>query len=196
MKEAPARLEQEGWAKVRPAISLSVRLVDTSLYRGLTRQPYRAYLLRGMFVAGMTGNAADAERLQGEAIKILEWGAQKWANVPTSERGAVFTPTFIRGCKSMQLENYMGVGSVPLADVQLLDADHHHDQAFCKNPGPGKQPYSLDGLHDFAQEQLRETRANPPDLHVTRTPGFIMAFHTYPEAHALTWVATMHTRYG
>jgi hypothetical protein len=65
--------------------------------------------MRGMFVSGMTGDYAGAERLQREAIEILRWGARKWADVPISEKGVVFTPTFIMGAKSMHLETYMQV---------------------------------------------------------------------------------------
>jgi hypothetical protein len=102
--------------------------------------PSRAYLMRAMFVAGLSGNAADAERLQGEAIKILEWGARKWANVPTSERGAVFTSTFIRGCKSMQLENYMHVRTYCLHTCGLEPLTNVPCSGFLQRSGPRGTP--------------------------------------------------------
>jgi hypothetical protein len=73
------------------------------------RSVRRAYLMRGMFISGLGGEYAEAARLQGEAIEILNWGAQKWKNVPYEQKGSVFRPTFIVGAKSMMLEIYLNV---------------------------------------------------------------------------------------
>jgi len=37
------------------------------------------------------------------ALEVLEWGLRKWENVPTTDRGAIFEMTFIRGVKRLRL---------------------------------------------------------------------------------------------
>jgi hypothetical protein len=82
--------------------------------------------------------------------------------------------------------NYMQVRA-SLLSSQSRELILYIFQAFCRDPGPGNQPYSLEGLHDFAQEVLKETRENPSDPEVILPPGFDLAFDIYPQAHALTY---------
>ena len=43
------------------------------------------------------------------AVEVLEWGARVWKDVPKSDRGAIFEPSFIRGVKRLHLKSQMKV---------------------------------------------------------------------------------------
>lgn len=47
-------------------------------------------------------------------LSVLEWGLKTWKDVPNSERGAVFTETFIRGIRKHYLNAYLSVRSFQL----------------------------------------------------------------------------------
>ena len=43
------------------------------------------------------------------AVEVLEWGARIWKDLPKSDRGAIFEPSFIRGVKRLHLKSQMKV---------------------------------------------------------------------------------------
>lgn len=43
------------------------------------------------------------------ALSVLEWGQQTWKDVPTSQRGVIFVPTFVRGIRRFYLNEYLKV---------------------------------------------------------------------------------------
>ncbi|KAH9474765.1 Small glutamine-rich tetratricopeptide repeat-containing protein 2 [Psilocybe cubensis] len=86
--EAPKRLKREGWSKLRPALSVTVR----------------AWIIAG-FVGGSIGKYAAAMEYHSRALEVLEWGERTWQNVPFTERGVMFRKTFIRAVKRMKLSS-------------------------------------------------------------------------------------------
>ncbi len=42
-------------------------------------------------------------------IDVLEWGAEKWKDVPSDDRGYIFQKTFVRAIKRLKMDAYLGV---------------------------------------------------------------------------------------
>ncbi|KJA14493.1 hypothetical protein HYPSUDRAFT_49121 [Hypholoma sublateritium FD-334 SS-4] len=85
-EEALKRLAQEGWASLRPALSITVR----------------AWLMCGMMYNSFGKHQAAVEYYT-RAVEVLDWGQLMWRDVPAIDRGVIFEKTFIRGAKRMQL---------------------------------------------------------------------------------------------
>ncbi|KAH7930147.1 hypothetical protein BV22DRAFT_77327 [Leucogyrophana mollusca] len=93
IEEARQRQREKGWGNVRPALSTTVR----------------AWIMRAVFDDNLRGEPQIAEEFLKRSLDLLEWGRQFWKNVPSSDRGAIFEDTFIRGVRSMHLETFMRV---------------------------------------------------------------------------------------
>ncbi|KAF9496738.1 hypothetical protein BDN71DRAFT_1429949 [Pleurotus eryngii] len=90
LRLARERLASEGWNKVRPALSVSVR----------------GRFLRGFIQAGLTKRPDIALQFIGHAIEIIELCKKEWPDVPDSDRGAIFQTTFLLGLRAEWLEQY------------------------------------------------------------------------------------------
>ncbi|KAF4612295.1 hypothetical protein D9613_004070 [Agrocybe pediades] len=86
-QDAVTRLKNQGWDKVRPAISTTIR----------------AWIMRGFMAQKAQQQHLVALEYYSQALEVLEWGHRKWEDVPTSDRGVVFESTFIRGVKHLRL---------------------------------------------------------------------------------------------
>ncbi len=51
----------------------------------------------------------NAMQFYRSVLSVLEWGLKTWKDEPNSERGAIFTPTFVRGVRRHYLNSYLGV---------------------------------------------------------------------------------------
>ncbi|KIK02047.1 hypothetical protein K443DRAFT_6459 [Laccaria amethystina LaAM-08-1] len=85
-KEAPQRLEREGWPPVRKALACTVR----------------AWIVRA-FVESSTGNRAVGSEFYRHILEILEWGRRIWSDISKEDRGVVFELSFVRGVKRLYL---------------------------------------------------------------------------------------------
>ncbi|PPQ92548.1 hypothetical protein CVT25_010381 [Psilocybe cyanescens] len=85
-EEAPKRLKREGWHKVRPALSTTIR----------------AWLMCGV-LSKVTGKYATSIEYYSRTLDVLEWGARTWQKVSAADRGVIFSKTFIRGARRMKL---------------------------------------------------------------------------------------------
>ncbi|KAJ8692608.1 hypothetical protein PTI98_009906 [Pleurotus ostreatus] len=90
LRLARERLASEGWDKVRPALSVSVR----------------GRFLRGFIQAGLTKRPDIALQFIGHAIEIIELCKKEWPDVPGSDRGAIFQTAFLLGLRAEWLEQY------------------------------------------------------------------------------------------
>ncbi|KAJ3527907.1 hypothetical protein NM688_g8062 [Phlebia brevispora] len=164
----------EGWQAVRRALSLTVR----------------ALIMRAFIVWGSMEEHVPALEYYKSAITILEWGLHTWANVPNSERGAIFTDTFVRGVRRLYIEVYLAVPFPllrlwrPHGMIRLTRLMCVLGQA-CKKLGPDSE-YSLDILEDLAQKMLDETQAHMPSGREDwmQDAGFFLSFFVYPTADA------------
>lgn len=62
-------------------------------------------------LAGFTGKYATSIEYHSRALEVLEWGERTWQNVPTEQRGVIFSKTFIRGVRRMKLTSMHTVSS-------------------------------------------------------------------------------------
>lgn len=54
-----------------------------------------------------------AIELYRQAVEILEWGRQKWNDVPSDDRGSMFDLTYIRAIKRMYITALIEVRKFP-----------------------------------------------------------------------------------
>ncbi|TFK93035.1 hypothetical protein K466DRAFT_479395 [Polyporus arcularius HHB13444] len=150
MKQVPERLRAEGWDVVRPALSLTVR----------------GWIMRAFLEDNLKNNVVTALDFYTSALEVLQWGQELYKDVPFSEKGQIFQPTFIRGVKSLRLDAFM--------------------KAYTKERSANPK-YSLDELLAGAQELLDELVGAPTQPQTVDDYAFILAFHRYPtgQAHAI-----------
>ncbi|KAF7302651.1 TPR-REGION domain-containing protein [Mycena chlorophos] len=156
MKEVPERLKNSSWSAVRPAVAITIR----------------AWILRAVMESNM-GRENTADEFFKRAIDILEWGRRIYANVPKSERGAIFEPTILRAVRTLRLANLLG--------VYRANDDH------CG--------YTIDEIGQLAQDLKDETDASERPTSFNGQ-GFFAAFWIYPKAQALSVVAWAHMQRG
>ena len=121
MREVPTRLASEGWKGVRPALSVTIRFAYPSLLNTCVLTRNRAWILRAHFDSGMQRRHDVAVEFTTRAVQLLAWGRETYKNVPKSERGAIFSDTFIIGVRRHLLEALIGVsGSLAGATTALL----------------------------------------------------------------------------
>ena len=61
------------------------------------------------FVSASTKQHVTAVELYSRAVEILQWGQQKWKDVPSDDKGSIFEPTYIRGVKRFYMTALMEV---------------------------------------------------------------------------------------
>ncbi|KAL0954421.1 hypothetical protein HGRIS_003407 [Hohenbuehelia grisea] len=88
MSKAKARLRQEGWDSVRPALALTIR----------------AYFMRGFLDANLRQRYDLGADFIGRAIELIKLGRAEWHNVGTDRRGVVFEDTVSWGMRTAGLE--------------------------------------------------------------------------------------------
>ena len=113
MESAQKRLREQGWDRVRPALSVTVRSVQPLLFflsiLGGRVFLTRGFILRAFLEGTVRGNSAATIEFLSRSIEILEWGQRVWKDVPRTERGTIFDDTFVRGVRSMYLDALMQV---------------------------------------------------------------------------------------
>ena len=68
--------------------------------------------MRAFIEDGVRGNTEAALEFYNSAMEVLEWGSERWKDVPFEEKGAIFQPTFIRGVKCLRLDVLLKVNSM------------------------------------------------------------------------------------
>lgn len=64
--------------------------------------------MRG-FITASTNQYVTSIEFFRQAAEILEWGREKFRDVPVSERGPIFDPTYIREVKRFYMTTLMEV---------------------------------------------------------------------------------------
>ncbi|OCH88773.1 TPR-like protein [Obba rivulosa] len=155
--EAMNLVKQKGWDIARRALSITVR----------------TWILNGLFALNAGGDAREALHFYNNALEVLEWGAVKWANISTEDRGAIFKRTFIRGVKCLCMGAYVSV---------------YHSAEI--------KPDEAEKLKGIAQDVLDDVDTHPP----TSTPsepldiGFLHAFWTQPAVVAYSTLGFIHKK--
>ena len=62
------------------------------------------------FVGAATRQCVTAIEMYRRVVEILQWGRQKWKDVPSDDRGSMFELTYIRGVKRFYMITLMEVG--------------------------------------------------------------------------------------
>ncbi|KAI0065855.1 hypothetical protein BV25DRAFT_1988937 [Artomyces pyxidatus] len=81
---------QGGWARVRPAITITVRCL----------------LLRGHVSISLRRDYETGYNVLNKAFKILTWGRQEWPDAEEDLRGVVFSDTFYAGVFRLMVKAY------------------------------------------------------------------------------------------
>ncbi|KAF4596552.1 hypothetical protein EYR38_007939 [Pleurotus pulmonarius] len=130
LRLARDRLASEGWDKVRPALSVSVR----------------CRFLRGFIQAGLTKRPDIALQFIGHAIEIIELCNKEWPGVPDSVRGAIFQTTFLLGLRSEWLEQYFSAYNRGNAQFTVETLEKEADRLIADLTGvfPHEFPQNID----------------------------------------------------
>lgn len=54
-------------------------------------------------LAEFTGKYTISMEYYSRALEVLEWGEITWQNMPTKQRGVIFSKTFFRGARRIKL---------------------------------------------------------------------------------------------
>lgn len=125
----------------------------------------------------------SALQYYGSALSVLEWGRKTWENVPATERGAIFQPTFATAIRRFYIESYQAV-YVPAAPSSSFLYLQSGMQA-CKEHCPSTD-YSLDELDRLSKTLIDELDNYKPTGREAwfGDHGFFAAFFLYPMAEA------------
>ncbi|KAI9059649.1 hypothetical protein FKP32DRAFT_1579551 [Trametes sanguinea] len=155
MEEAPKRVQREGWGITRLSLSVTVR----------------AWIMRAFMDENLTGATWAAIDFYTSAVEVIRWGMQQWADVPVSEKGSIFQPTFLRGVKCLRLGTYL--------------------KAYKENPGPSsKMPLSR--ILAEAQDLLNELAFAPNEPVGEDGNPMFLCFTRYPLAGAHSGIGFYH----
>ncbi|OJT08469.1 hypothetical protein TRAPUB_652 [Trametes pubescens] len=149
-EEAFKRLEEKGWKPTRMALSATIR----------------AWFLRAYFAHRSGESLSLALQHYNNVIDVLEWGAEKWKDVPSDDRGYIFQKTFVRAIKRLKMDAYLGA-------VRQSEDD---------------STYNVEDLIEMANQMVDETTKNVPkdEDDGPMDKGAWYSFFVYPiaEAHA------------
>ncbi|KAA1479181.1 hypothetical protein DENSPDRAFT_846114 [Dentipellis sp. KUC8613] len=147
--EARRLKDEGGWDAVRPAVATSVRC---SIIFAFLESEAMNDMVKSLIVLD-------------KILEILRWGRAEWPNASVSERGSIFTDTFVRGVRTMRLDRYMrALQSVGMQDaLYTLSYEHVIEEAEAM----------LEEMRESQEEEGRQYK------------GFAIAFFAIPEAMAL-----------
>jgi len=136
--------------------------------------------MRAFFENVLKNNIETALEFYTSAIEVLKWGAERWKDVPSEEKGSIFQPTFVRGVKCLRLDALMKVNFVCPVNNMGTHALRCHKA--CKQ-NPSKFP--SEELLAKADEILSELADTPTEPHVPDI-AFFLSFFRYPigQAHS------------
>ncbi|KAH6916700.1 hypothetical protein BKA70DRAFT_1250302 [Coprinopsis sp. MPI-PUGE-AT-0042] len=159
-KEAVERLKEKGWDATRQGITVTVRI----------------WIFQAYFRSELANHREVAHDLYNNALGVLQWGREIWADVPKEDRGAVFERSFIRGVKRLKMLNM------------------HKSLA---GPSSEKCSFSAEDLVKVAEDLIHDTKTDPcSDALWEQFPGTASAFYIYPEASAYSILGWYHLRNG
>lgn len=75
--------------------------------------------MRAFVSANIAQQYITAIELFREAVEILQWGRQKWKDVPSKEKGTMFEPTYIRAVKRIYMTTLIEVFKFRGHDISL-----------------------------------------------------------------------------
>ncbi|OCH88774.1 TPR-like protein [Obba rivulosa] len=154
-KEIIGLVKNDGWTVAREALSTTVR----------------TWIMNGFLAVQGNEEHGVALRRFDNAISVLEWGAAKWKDVSSEDRGEIFERTFIRTVKVLRMRAYLKAWR-----------DKHEEGG-----------YSHERITLMAQEILDDIEAHPNTETITppQVLGLIHAFWVYPKAAAYTTLGTV-----
>ena len=69
----------------------------------------RTWIVHAFVKSSFLGEPESARGYLTNAIEVLEWGIKNYSDVPVTQRGAIFTRTFLRGVHNLLLHEYAPV---------------------------------------------------------------------------------------
>ena len=67
--------------------------------------------MKAFLLNGMNSDSLAAEAIYSDTLDFLESGRKIWADVPSENRGTIFSDTFVQGIRVLHLESYMTVSN-------------------------------------------------------------------------------------
>ena len=77
-------------------------------------------MLRAFFEDAVKNSVETALEFYNSALEVLKWGAARWQDVDSEEKGAIFQPTIARGIKCLRLETLLKVKTSHLRSLSCL----------------------------------------------------------------------------
>ncbi|KAJ8481974.1 hypothetical protein ONZ45_g15127 [Pleurotus djamor] len=152
IRQAQARLRKQGWTKTRPALSVSVR----------------ARFMRGFLQSGSLDRPDLGVQFIGHALDIVKLGRKQWPNASPSDRGVIFSDTFLFGLQNEWLDQYY--------------------KAYAARREDPNSPYSLEDLKKEAESVIHAIDSDPSlirdMLQREADTGFQLSFIAYPKVNA------------
>ncbi|KAJ3516122.1 hypothetical protein NMY22_g14283 [Coprinellus aureogranulatus] len=112
-----SRLKEQGWEKVQPAITLTVRVNDRLSDLGFKT---RYWIFQAFWRYYMYGPSFLSYQLYTRALEFIEWGRSQWPDVPEEKCGQCFKKELVRGLKRLRIQQMQML----LDTKQPDDVDH------------------------------------------------------------------------
>lgn len=77
-------------------------------------------MVRAFFEDKIRDNVETALEFYTSAVDVLKWGAERWQDVSSEEKGAIFQPTIARGIKCLRLDVLLKVNSPPSVNMTFV----------------------------------------------------------------------------
>jgi tetratricopeptide (TPR) repeat protein len=149
------------------------------------------------FVCTQVQQYVVAIELYRQAVEILEWGRQKWNDVPSKERGSMFDLTYIRAVKRMYITALIEVCKFPKLRKFTTHLPVPIRQAYDAQ-GKSNSQFKLEDAVKLANEIIADVKANPPapDIKGPANWGALLSFWAYPAADAHAVLGYYHMQAG
>jgi hypothetical protein len=125
IRQAQERINTQGWAYMRDALSSCVRYVHfysrhVSIAVYLNKS---IYIIRTILTGSKLGLNKFPATILPSVVDFLELAGSTWRDVPINVKGAIFDPSFLRAVRSLYLEFAMKVRSFLLLEADPLQTD-------------------------------------------------------------------------
>ena len=131
-------------------------------------------MIRAFFEDCLRNNVETALEFYNSAIEVLEWGAERWKDTPSEDKGAIFQPTVARGIKCLRLDALLKVKLTPNQQYRYSCTSQRRQA--CKL---NLKKYPYEELLASADDILSELEDAPHGPHVPDI-AFFLSFFRYP----------------
>ncbi|KAF5323648.1 hypothetical protein D9758_017140 [Tetrapyrgos nigripes] len=98
-EDAVERLQQDGWDKLKAALSITIR----------------SWIMRACLDCSLRGDRAGQVKFLNNAAEIIKWGQTTWSDISRDKKGAIFEETFLHAVQHLLLDACFEVTFASLA---------------------------------------------------------------------------------